>query len=631
MAEGVAGPKRRGPRDALRAPRRSFEGLDILQAYRMTLEALRLPSPGYLEQAVEDMRAAPPDTVAEPAHALRGGPATPEWIRFRGFLERAFLTVPMDPNIPLESEERAAQVTATAYFVGAWGALTVAFGIPHAPLAPVIPEAAIAAVSSTVGMFQEWREQIEHGAPLWGEVEGRGVTQEQEIVSPKAVQLAYMEAAVAMETNLARAPIFSGGRHRGHLQLSLERVGSLYGRPFNVLEPKGPLTVQDAQLLAHLLKRYAEEGFPSDRRVRMSLSEAARASGYKGEGGRQRELVRRAFMRMRATTYQNVVRLPDGTVKSLTWGLIDWAATYEPSEETGRALVTLSEPLVNLIQAGSLVYLQEDVFAELVRRDEYGARLWVFLESESLSSPRDYLLFSAPEGEPERERDTPAIADLLRIDWSRRRKVKDRIAEAAQVIREEDPLYTLSVEKAYGKGMWKLRAKKAVPPKGYYEGRNRVPPGAQPGTPRGAVPPLSPVKPEVLEGVPSVLPSDIPSERRYDFLEKQLREAFGVPEEDLRNPESDWYKTLERASRLFGGWIPQYFGGVSPEDEEELLRRLLREMVADLRDKSPEDPLRYLSHTIAQARTPGGLLIEDYALESLKAWVYREQREGRRR
>ena len=312
-------------------------------------------------------------------------------------------------------------------------------------------------------------------------------------VSEAARLLAVMTDVIAMETNLARAPIWVSGRSRGPVQLSLERMGFLYGRPFNVLEPQGPLTVQDAALLAHLIKRYAEDGFPADRRIRMSLSEAARAAGYRHVGGRQRDLVRRAFARMRATTYQHTALWPDGTQRSLTWGLIDWAATWEPTEAAGRALVTLSEPLVALVRAGSLVYLQEDLFAELLRRDEYAARLWIFLESETLSAPRDYLLFSAKEGEPERERHTPAIADLLRLaDWNRRRKVKDRVQKAAEAVAEVDPHYSLRVVRAEGKGMWKLQVRRGRGPAdesleggtsrgatGYFRGRDRVLPGAE--------------------------------------------------------------------------------------------------------------------------------------------------------
>jgi hypothetical protein len=51
-------------------------------------------------------------------------------------------------------------------------------------------------------------------------------------------------------------------------------------------------------------------------------------------------------------------------------------------------------------------------------------------------------------------------------------------------------------------------------------------------------------------------------------------------------------------------------------------------MVAGLREKHSREeltnPCAYLSTLIKAAHAPGGLLIEDYALESLKAW-YREQ------
>jgi len=604
-------PKRRPSQDALRASRTGAGLVDILQAYREVMEGLRLPTPDYLEQALERTR-------KDAAEILEAG--ADEWDVFNSHVDEAlgFDQGMLDVTLA-KSEEDRAQRLATVYFLNPW----MAVADPKARLAPVPEDAAREAVSFAMAAFLSWRRRLESLSISEGGI------------SEAAIKLAWMDASVAMETNLARSPIFSGRKPRGPLQLSLLRVGSLYDRPFNVFEPKGPLTVQDAQLLAHLIKRYAEDDFPSDRRVRMSLSEAARASGYSGAGGKQRELVRAAFRRMTSTTYHHAGRWPDGTEWSLSWHLLDWTYTVRRSENTGLALATLSEPLVTLIRAGSLVYLQKDLFAELVRRDEYGARLWVFLESESYPAPRayPYLLFSAPEGEPECERHTPAIADLLRIDWASRKKIAARMRKAAQVVEETDPRYSLSVETAKGRGMWKLEVRKGrgstkgLDPEstprdltGYPQGPYRVPPGTLPGTLRDRATLLPPAKPEVSEHLPSVLPSGIPSEKRFDFLEKQLGEPFGVSVEELRSPDSDWYKTLSRASSRFREMLPTYFPGADPEEEEELLKRLLRSMVASLREKSPKDPLRYLSTSVKKACTPEGLLIEAYALESIRAW-----------
>jgi hypothetical protein len=92
-----------------------------------------------------------------------------------------------------------------------------------------------------------------------------------------------------------------------------------------------------------------------------------------------------------------------------------------------------------------------------VQRDELAARLWVFLEAETLKQKWRYSLFSAPEGEPDRERDTPAIADVLRMrGWKRRRDIAARIKRAAAVIGAVDPTYDLTVEHSREASMWNL-------------------------------------------------------------------------------------------------------------------------------------------------------------------------------
>lgn len=269
---------------------------------------------------------------------------------------------------------------------------------------------------------------------------------------------------VALEQTLARAPLFAASTVRHGLQLELglwRTTGSLYGQPFRVLEPRGPLTVRDALGLAHLLRRWADSGYPEDRRVRASENEAVGWFGYSTPGGRQRELLREAMGRLRATTFQSASRVEAGRSETLTWGLIDYARTPRTGPE-GRVSVTISEPLAYLVRVGRLAYLDAPTFAALVTEDELAARLWVFLEAEEL--PWRWSLYSAPEGQPPAERDTPAIADLLRISgWERRRDVARRVTQAARAVERVDPRYRLSVARApKGRGMWTLHASARV-------------------------------------------------------------------------------------------------------------------------------------------------------------------------
>jgi len=304
-----------------------------------------------------------------------------------------------------------------------------------------------------------------------------------------ALQLAGMAHAIGLPLEVARAPVFAaGGSPRGNVQLSLITVGSLHYQPFNVLEPKGPMTVRDALLLAHITRRYVVAGCPADRWVHLSLNEAARLAGYRGSGVIPRNYVRAAHARMRSTTYQGTVRDADGSLHSLTWGVIDLARTFEPKAagEEGRASVKLNEAFANLVKGGALAYLDEATFARLVRRDELAARLWVFLEAETLPKPRSYSLFSAPDGEPERERDTPAIADQLRMrGWKARRRIAARVKDAAAAIVDEDSAYSLVVEHAKQATMWNLTA--ARKPRRLTAGEVSTP-GRAPGVPPVAPP-----------------------------------------------------------------------------------------------------------------------------------------------
>lgn len=280
-------------------------------------------------------------------------------------------------------------------------------------------------------------------------------------VSPGALALARMGPdTVALEQTLARAPLFAPSTMRHGLQLELglwRETGSLYGRPFRVLEPRGPLTPRDALGLAHIIRRWADDGYPEDRRVRASENEAVGWFGYSATGGRQRGLLRDAMARLRATTFESASRVEAGRSDTLIWGLLDYARMPRTGPE-GRVSVTLSEPLSYLVRTGKVAYLSAPTFAALVADDELAARLWVFLEAEDV--PWRWSLYSAPEGQPDVMRDTPAIADLLRISgWEQRRAVANRVREAVRVIGRHDPRYRLTLSKSpKGRGMWTLEA-----------------------------------------------------------------------------------------------------------------------------------------------------------------------------
>ena len=273
-----------------------------------------------------------------------------------------------------------------------------------------------------------------------------------------ARNLVSMPGTVGLTMHLARACLFApSGTTNAAARTAIERVGSLESQPLKIFEPHGTMTVRDLLYISRVLKHFAEDGFPADNIVRTSVNEACRFMGYSGEpGGKTRALVADSFFRMRAATFQIAHKDADGEISTLTYGVIDWASTTDGAE------VKLNDVLVAQFRAGRLTYLTDAVFERLVKRDEHAARLWVFLESETLPAlgrhPQRYGIFSAPGGEPDRDKHVPAIADLLRISWKVRRKVAARVKQAADVLVEEDPRYKLSVERAKVATMWNLLA-----------------------------------------------------------------------------------------------------------------------------------------------------------------------------
>ena len=352
-------------------------------------------------------------------------------------------------------------------------------------------------------------------------------------VSSNTRRLASMPSTVAMETNLARLPVFSAVSSTG-LQLALPlawTAGSLYRGPVRIVEASGPLTVPDMRLLAHAIKRYAERGCPEDRCAPFTLNEASRWSGHRGKGGRQIRLVRDALLRMRATAIESQVRHADGHTDALVWGLIDRGWTTDAVDREG-GYVTLSEELARLVREGSLTYLHAPTLDALAGRDEVAARLWVYLEAETIDPDGHWsrLLYSAPEREPERERDTPAIADLLRLSgWERRSNVKARVDRAMRVVSTVDPRYRYTLARGGGRrerGMWTLAVARD-------RGRPSLPPGLAPerdrleaGTSRGDSLPER-VLAEAIAGTPGG--ADGYSQRRERVLpEASVRSKRGA-------------------------------------------------------------------------------------------------------
>lgn len=300
-------------------------------------------------------------------------------------------------------------------------------------------------------------------------------------LSARTLALATMPDTVAMERTLARLPLYAQAR-QAVAQLTLWATGSLYGHPVRIVQGSGPMDDRAYRLLAHLIRAYAGADCPPERRVPFTLSEAARWAGY-GKGGRQLRLVRDSLLRMRATALESAIRYPDGHTESLAWGLIDRGWTTDAVGRSG-GFVTLSEELAGLIRQGSLVYLDAPTLDALGERDGMAVILWGFLEGESKAEWR-HSLFSAPEGYPPVDnRETLAIADLLRVSgWDRRRRAKDRVAKACTAIMAVDTRYRLAIERGKGRGMWTLAVSRDA---GTPRGARRVLSGALVGTPGGA-------------------------------------------------------------------------------------------------------------------------------------------------
>jgi len=255
------------------------------------------------------------------------------------------------------------------------------------------------------------------------------------------------------ETNLARAPLWDA-RARP-VQLSLVAPTVLYGQQFRQVAG-ARLTVTDQRLFAELTTRFVRDDCPETRRVPFSLGEAARLLGHESLGGKQRQIVKQSLARMRSVTVESALRSPDGHETVIGWGLIDRYLTT--TRGGGRGSAKLSEEVAALLRAGSVTYLHAPTWDAIAAADEIAGRLWAFLEAENLGSGWRYQLFAAaPDGIAE-DRNMPAIAELLRLDWAQRKKVAWRVKQACAVICDIDPRYRLELIKSKAVGMWRLDA-----------------------------------------------------------------------------------------------------------------------------------------------------------------------------
>jgi len=221
----------------------------------------------------------------------------------------------------------------------------------------------------------------------------------------------------------------------------------------------------------------------------------------------------------------------------------------------------LSEHAVHLIRSGSPVYLDDAHFEALVRRDELGARLWAFLEAEHLTGKLwRYSIFAAPPGETAVPRDTPAIAELLRIDhWQDRSDIVRRVKDAAKALCQVDGCYTVTVERAaHGEGMWNLCVRRGV--RTVSKGGAIAHAGGCGESDRGVRtvrqdsenPCKSGTNPEVPSVLPSVLPSGIPSET-----------ATAAPP----SLSQDFWSTYPRTDDSHKDRALRAFGKLTPEEQ----------------------------------------------------------------
>jgi hypothetical protein len=259
---------------------------------------------------------------------------------------------------------------------------------------------------------------------------------------------------------MARAPIWAP-RPGVPVQLAMDwHPSPLNGETLLIRELRGVLSPADLLTFTNLCSAYLERR-SSDRRVSASLGLVARWMGAAEVGGEQRRAARESLARLTAIMLEGALRLPGrgrGTWVG-GWHLVD--QFLMPANGRRPGWVTLGERIVSLLDAGSVVMLDQAILQQLVRGAPLAARLWVWLEAESLTEVTRFALFDAPPGEPARQRTNAAIADLLRVGQARRKQTVARIRAACADVVAADPRYRIDVVTAREPGMWNLVAVRA--------------------------------------------------------------------------------------------------------------------------------------------------------------------------
>lgn len=262
-----------------------------------------------------------------------------------------------------------------------------------------------------------------------------------------------------VERNAVRAPIW-WPRAGVPVQLSLggPRLPFL-GDPLRIDALTGTLTTADLVVFAHLCSLYLARR-PSDRRIEVGVSEIATWLGARIVGGEQRRMARESVARLVGATLTSRVRFTTRDSERWVegWHLVDRWILPVGGRHAGS--LWLGASVTSLLEARSVVLMDSRLLTDLVRRSAVAARLWMYLEGETLGldPPRRFGVFDAPPGRPPGERHMAAIADMLRLTDQQRGQTVLALRSACAVIEEVDPRYVLSVERAAESQMWNLVA-----------------------------------------------------------------------------------------------------------------------------------------------------------------------------
>lgn len=270
-----------------------------------------------------------------------------------------------------------------------------------------------------------------------------------------------------LERNVARAPIWAS-RSGIPLQQAIDWPELPFnGGTFGIAGLSGTLGPTDLMVFTRASTIYAATR-PSDRRVELGLGDIARWMGNRSIGGSQRRAAVACLNRLLGATFNSSVRFGAKGSEQLLhgWGLIDEWLLPERGRHTGS--VRVSSAVADLLDAGSVVLLNAATLETLMLRSGLAARLWVFLEAETLGATgltdqgQPYPLFAARLGEPARELARPTISDLCRLIDPRRRRVVALLRRACGDIEDVDTRYRLSIEpSARGReSMWNLWARR---------------------------------------------------------------------------------------------------------------------------------------------------------------------------